>query len=479
MRRLCAWSALVLLLFAPGCLNDTLQPQPAAPVSMSTSIVRPDIGQVSRALVEQAGWPVETEGTESQKAADPAASCLVQPWQRQVIHGDVVHYSTIVKTGPGVYDQLGIHRVVKESRTGLPIRTHRTVFLQHGASKSFVGMFLPGLNSSSMADDFGLAAFLGDAGFDVWGIDQAWNLVPEEVTDFTFMRDWGVQRNVDDLGYAIALARTARLLTGNAWDAMPLLGYSFGAELGYSLLNQETQLPRGLRQVKAFIPVDFAIRTNDPAFQQFFCDYGVYARDRYDNGLYNDDSLMRPMGKLARDDPSGDSPVIPGLSNLQAAIYLGSGAFWSTMTMHYVAGVFDAGVPVGLQYVSNDAWVDFLATAAAHEPVHVSIDQAGQFCGDVDVPWDDNLSQITIPIFFLGAQGGFGPYGSYSLSLLGSSDISQQIISLHPPEEISLDFAHVDLFIGQNAPDLAWQPILNWLESHVGRGNGRSQSATP
>ena len=40
------------------------------------------------------------------------------------------------------------------------------------------------------------------------------------------------------------------------------------------------------------------------------------------------------------------------------------------------------------------------------------------------------------------------------------------ILHLHPPEEAVLDFAHVDLFIADNAPEIVWRPILNWMKAH-------------
>lgn len=64
-------------------------------------------------------------------------------------------------------------RVVKERRPGRPIHTHKSIFMQHGSSKDFVGMWLPGLTSETTPDDFGMGVYLAQHGVDVWGIDQS------------------------------------------------------------------------------------------------------------------------------------------------------------------------------------------------------------------------------------------------------------------------------------------------------------------
>lgn len=50
--------------------------------------------------------------------------------------------------------------------------------------------------------------------------------------------------------------------------------------------------------------------------------------------------------------------------------------------------------------------------------------------------------------------------------MLGSSDSSALIVSTHPPEGPLFDFGHIDLFIGENAPELVWEPIFDWIEDH-------------
>ena len=71
-----------------------------------------------------------------------------------------------------------------------------------------------------------------------------------------------------------------------------------------------------------------------------------------------------------------------------------------------------------------------------------------------------------MPILYVGAGGGTGEHGYYTLSLTGSKDTTKFTVQLHPNEERVLDFGHVDLFTATNAETLVWQPILDWLVAH-------------
>ena len=91
-------------------------------------------------------------------------------------------------------------------------------------------------------------------------------------------------------------------------------------------------------------------------------------------------------------------------------------------------------------------------------------------CGETSTPFDNHLNDITVPVLYVGAGGGFGSNGLYTLTLLGSQDVSSLIVSFYPPEQAAFDFGHADLFNAQNADDLVWSPIYQWLLSHVEDG---------
>jgi hypothetical protein len=155
-----------------------------------------------------------------------------------------------------------VHRVVRVEDEK-PIVSHNAIFLAHGDSVDFNSGFMGGSYSPES-----LPVYLAINGIDAWGIDLGWTLVPQhDATDlafFTFLKDWGLQRDIDDLEKALEFARDLRRRTGSGGGRLTLSGWSRGGEIGYAPPNQESQQHRAKRQVKAFIPVDTFGKLNDP-----------------------------------------------------------------------------------------------------------------------------------------------------------------------------------------------------------------------
>lgn len=388
-------------------------------------------------------------------------------FDRIPLGGGIVHYRFHIQVGPGRHDLIGLHRVVRESGPCRPVKTKDAIFLLHGDAKDFEGMFLPFTRSTNLPDRFGLAVYLAEHDVDVWGLDQAWALVPGGTTDFGFMKDWGLQRNIDDLRTGIAIARTLRLVTGYGPDRMLLLGYSSGGATGYAALNHETQLPVHARQVRGFVSADMIAKSDDPAIHRaFVADIGLY-EPNYNNGIYQADIPFQPLGMLARTDPDGPSPLIPGLTNLQTVLYFGCGQIFAPdVSIHYLAGFMDqTGFPVSLRLVTLAQWLDFLEAGVPFEPNRFIMDYDRIVGNIIDSPFDDHLGEITVPVLNLGAKGGLGPYTVYGTTLLGSTDITHKIVEVGTGDVLT-EFGHIDLFLAPQAPDLAWDPLLHWVRTH-------------
>ena len=482
MRR--AFCTLILALacmLAWGCLRDDgLTPVPPPDKALGTAGPVVALDQLVTDLARQSGWELTAQKGDAGEPAETIAKAI--PAQtlsvsREVIVGNIVHYSFRIATGPGKYDRIGIHRVVREERPGRPIRTRTWLFMLHGDLKDFEGMFMPGQFSPNLPDDFGVATWLAQHDVDVWGMDQGWNFVPPEETDFSFFANWGIQQQVDALDIGVAVARLTRCVTGNGLDKALVLGYSSGAFTGYGLLNQETQLPLCLRQVRGFVAADCGVKTDEDAMKQCWCSAADYYHSVYAMGQYQDNLIFHDVGVRAKGDPSGASPYIPGLTNLQTALYFGAGNVFAPTPAHYHAGVFEDGMPVDLQHVTVPQWLDFLDNMAAYEPTRFELEYSILLCGEEESPFDDHLAEITVPVLDIGGAGGLAPHTAYTVSLLGSTDITQLYVSLRPPEEIALDYGHIDIFTAANAPQLVWQPLLDWVRSHSpqGRPHGVAQ----
>ena len=73
------------------------------------------------------------------------SACDPETVAREIVTADIAHYTYGVRTGPGKYDRIRVHRVVRETRPGKPLKAAKNLFFQHGDCKDFMGMCLPGM----------------------------------------------------------------------------------------------------------------------------------------------------------------------------------------------------------------------------------------------------------------------------------------------------------------------------------------------
>ncbi|HEV7671378.1 MAG TPA: hypothetical protein VGS22_22905 [Thermoanaerobaculia bacterium] len=236
-------------------------------------------------------------------------------------------------------------------------------------------------------------------------------------------------------------------------------------------MNTEASLPAAQRRVKGFIPVDFYLKTDVPELRERACARLAQRRQSLAQGFYHDTTgqLISTFGRLAISSPDAPSPIVPSVSNLQAAYLAGEATFnfqgglEPTPFYHWAGGAFEAdGLPTGLSFTENAYFFDYLSGAAPYMPVQLLSDAEAVICDRDDLPFADNLGGITVPVLYVGADGGFGAFGLYTLSLLGSPDQESLIIDLRPQSRLS-DFGHSDLFLAKQARTLVWQPLLAWI----------------
>jgi pimeloyl-ACP methyl ester carboxylesterase len=390
--------------------------------------------------------------------------------QRTVLHGDIVHYRFDVKVGPGPFDVIWLHRVVRERHPYEPVQTLDGVLLLPGSPNYFEAIFMAPLHSQVPAWDRSIVIFLAQHDIDVWGVDYAWALVPAETTDFSFMKGWGVAKDSQHTEIALSLARMIRGFTGQGFGQLNLLGFSYGGMIGYNLVGQESQQPRVLRNVKGLISLDFGMKFKEQAYRDLYCRFADADQANLDAGVYNDDSglFLEFLSQLAVSDPNGPSDIIPGTTNYQAALTFGAntalvnGQFW-----HFVGGYLDKnGVANALRFTEPGLWLDLLQVIPPHLPTQSDLDIDATFCGKSDVPFDDHLRQITLPILLAGAAGGFGRTTIYTTTLTGSKDVTILIAQRLPDSQRDQDFGHADTTLGKDARTLVWKPVLDWIVAH-------------
>ncbi|HWS87799.1 MAG TPA: hypothetical protein VN282_12590 [Pyrinomonadaceae bacterium] len=414
------------------------------------------------------------------RAAASAAcpSCGVERVERRHIVADVFEYSFKLKVGAGAHDVIGLHRVVRERANGVPFKSMRAVFMVHGDLWGFDEAFMSSTLSGAVARDRSVGVYLAQQGVDVWGIDLRWTQVAADTTDFNFMKDWNVSTHVSDVGVGITVARAVRSATGSGDGRVALLGWSRGGTVAYAYANAEAAIPEQSRQVDALIPVDIAFKLapEHEEQRQGACARYAGGRQQLAAGVYHSPLGVgvRTFGTLAATDPAGASPVpgMDGLTNRQAALLVGTAThllfapYPPVPFYHLEAGTFDAnGLPSGLQFTAEAYLYDFYQSASPFQSATEQVETDGVICGE-ELPYDDNLAAINVPVYYVGAGGGFGDYGLDTLSRLGSADVSSNVVKLYGPEGRPVEFGHSDLFLADNAKELVWKPLYEWIVSH-------------
>jgi hypothetical protein len=399
------------------------------------------------------------------------ANVAIKNMQRTVLHGNIAHYTFEVVVGPGKFDVIRMHRIVREKQPYEPIQTVGGVLLLPGGPNFFEAIFMAPLISQVPAWDQSIVAFLAKNKVDVWGMDYSWALVPAQQTTFKFMKSWGVARDSQHAHIALSLARAIRGVTGQGSGRLEVLGFSYGGAVAYAAAGNETQQPRALRNIKGLISADMPMKFQEKFLRDYYCTFMAADQTNLDAGTYNDDGGVfdTQLYDLAISAPADPSPFFPGLTNYVAIEFLGASTWLlnsSPIFWHFVAGYLDANqIPSDLRYTDSRVWRDLVGNVPPHFPMQADWDTDALFCG-VDVPFNRHLQDIAVPILYVGAAGGFGTYGYYTTTLTASTDITKFTVQFQPDDQRMVDFAHGDLFLAKNAETLVWRPALDWIIAH-------------
>jgi hypothetical protein len=291
------------------------------------------------------------------------------------------------------------------------------------------------------------------------------------------MANWDNKTNLDDIKTAVKFARVMRELTDNETAKIFLLGHSGGSNYCYAYVDNETQAHGSMSVIKGIISLDMAYRldSNETALVKNAKDRYYALKSSRDSGKYfSDDALtLKLIASLAATKPDNMSLALPGFTNRQAALFVLSATQLTykplltppTPFYHYCAGSFDnSSMPLGLAFTDFGYMTNFAFAVPSYENVNDLIDVEAAMAGIYD-SGSSHLAQAKVPVLYIGAAGGFGGYGNYSVSLLGSKDKTIKIIRLLPPGYEAADFGHIDLLYANNAKSLVWEPISNWIKS--------------
>lgn len=392
--------------------------------------------------------------------------CSLLSFTSKPLSDDINLYYALLQVGPGQFDRIGISHLVTQHRAGrepgMP-----GLFFVHGSLQGFFHSFI---NESALLQNPGPALWLAQRGVDVWGIDLRFALVPAETTDFSFMAGWDVQTSIDDVLIATRLARHLRRMSGQHFGKLHLTGHSFGASIVYGVANAEAVIPERDQDIGDMIPIDtiYKLPPSDTAGKGLSCAIETDSRSAISQGVFNSDNRsLIAIGEAARANPDGPSPE-PGLTNTEFVLGIGcANIFAPAFPFHGAACIRDArGIPSSGRFSATPLIINVYATGYPYGARASTRDYFGIPCDTNNFPYDDHIADIRIPSLYIGAAGGFGVSGTYTNSLLGSSDKATIFIQILPPGESANDFGHVEPFIGNDAAMLVWQPMLEWIRNH-------------
>ncbi len=399
------------------------------------------------------------------EGAGPPGVGWVTDVQRTRIHGDTHHQAFTLTLGASANARIRLHRIVRERAPWLPRSTRGGVMLLHGDFSSFGTNFAPVTVEPTGTP--GLAVWLADQGFDVWGFDRRWALTPAD-GDTSDFGDMGVVQELDDVGRALVAARAVRVATGSGAERLHLLGFSRGGLLAYAAASLDAARPPLLRQIKGLVALDVwgVIPPEDAAGRSAVCDSAFFEQLDLDAGVVDSpNGFFRNVGARSQANPDGASPF-PGFTNRELFLFIAGqtyNIFPVTPFYHLAAGEVVDGAVTHLTASPEPAIAAWFATAAPHQSLREAADTDAMWCGDGSAPITLDLARIRVPLLYLGAAGGYGDHGLYTTTQVGSTDVTTRVVRRFPVGGEDQDVGHGDLLFARDAVDLAWRPLAAWL----------------
>lgn len=402
---------------------------------------------------------------------------------------------------------IGVSRLTKPGVVSQTPSDFEAALLIHGAQHTFSTSFI---NARAPEPNPGIAPWLASKSIDVWGVDLRYVFVPSTTTDFSFMAGWDFKAMTDDVRLAARIAVRFRHPHTDSSPESPkrtlhLIGNSLGGGLVYSVANAEAapgvQRPdigdlisiEGLYQLPETSEFD-AARNGLRTAARFY-------RTPFENGVLQDDNgfHLKAIGEAALSAPdqlSGITWQRPGppftyteLTNSQVALKVACAPWWRGFSPHTAACPFSPFfIPTEGSFSPNVLIHGSLADSLPFRPNKVMADFYGIAAfrndptGSVDVSDDisqylKHLGKVGISSYYIGAKGGFGPFGKYTNMLLGtelppSTEPNWKTADVLSPAENPVnplnDWGHVEPLIddASSERDGVNEKIVGWITDH-------------
>jgi pimeloyl-ACP methyl ester carboxylesterase len=383
-----------------------------------------------------------------------------------VLPGDVAHYWFDLTVGPGAFDTIRLHRVVREGRIGRPAKMEGVLLLP-GSPQLFESIFLPPAAPGVPPAEGSIALFLATHGLDVWGMDYGWTRVPYGTTDLAELEGWDTNKEVAHVTTALSVARWLRVRSGQGVDPINLLGFSYGGFLAYAVAAEDSQRPGNLKNVKGLVAVEGGAFKNINTAAACASAANLAAQLAA-GAVVSDSSSIMLAGRAALNDPEGLATLglaalppyflaVPPLTftNYQYAVasFIRNGYFGGTYAPNPASAT--------AFFTDPDRLVTLLAETPAYQLVRLLYEGSASRCnsGDYPVSFDDHLGEVTIPILSISRRNV--PTNDV-LSFILSTDVTT--VLLNPTSSPSL-YGHADVVMANDAASAVWETILEWIRA--------------
>lgn len=368
-----------------------------------------------------------------------------------LVSGDVAEYKIKVKVGSGKYDYITLTNYVQETS------------LWH-TDKNLI--ILPG---QSLTEKFysDMAIYYAKKGYSTYVLDRRETNIPLNETDFSFMKNWTVDEQLNDIYKGIIASRNhTYFLSGKPAKSIKVyaIGHSHGALLltAYAASKYD-DLPLG--SVDKIVPVEIIIKY-DPKYSDLIKGQAQEFNDistSIENGTYQDSNMAAMMYiaslALTCPDRTSNESAKFGLTNIQLFRFMASQTYMFskhpyTPYYHYWSGDLS-----GLYYVNENRLLNTTLTGGAvpYAPMYTDQYMAG-LMGNVKGYRIDS-SRVDSPVLYVGLGGGFGDYGSWWYkNVVGKTNNNVTNISWNYQ-------GHASILIDNNSAEL-WSNINDWLSGN-------------
>ncbi|MEE8043365.1 MAG: alpha/beta hydrolase [Pseudomonadales bacterium] len=308
--------------------------------------------------------------------------------------------------------------------------------------------YLPGRRGEVIYADpteaHNLWLFLARHGVEVFTLDYRSHFVPVEPADHAFMREWTLERYVDDAKEALSLVR------GESERAQVFVaGFSMGVTLAYGVVNITSK-----EELAGLIVLDGSFkqppggRSFDRARAMAMIEkLGRWSIDvaggiGWDNRQQLMETIIIDPNQPREDRP--DETVGERLTRLLARRGRGT---WANVGVHSDAQVL-AALLIGYD---------------RYFPTMVGLQSGGvsSLENDPTTAVDDAFGHSDVPVIYFGATG-FGPQallsGIYSAARLGTRDVT-----IHVQE----GWGHLEVLVANRARQEIYERLLDWLDAHA------------